>query len=86
MAFEDYFESMTRDEFIAWFDGMDTVSHDAPLMVRASIRLPVDQVFHLDVLAEVDGTTRSDLVRAAVAAYLDSRAGETIPEPRAEAA
>lgn len=86
MAIEDYFESMTRDEFIAWFDGVDTLSPDEPLTVRTSIRLPVDQVFHLDVLAEIDGATRSDLVRAAVSAYLGSRAGETIPEPRAEAA
>jgi hypothetical protein len=86
VATDDYFDSMTRDEFLAWFDGSEVFSPDAPLCVRVGVRLPVDLVFKLDVFAEVEGSTRAELIREAVAGLIADRAGVVIPEPRADAA
>ncbi len=92
------FDRMTKDEVIAWVDVTDDVSPllaglspavapvgapapDGPMML-ASIRLPVAMVEHLDSLADLDGTRRSDVIRQALAAYLTDR---TAPVSRDDA-
>jgi metal-responsive CopG/Arc/MetJ family transcriptional regulator len=51
-------------------------------MVLASIRLPVAVIEQLDILADLDGTRRSDVIRRALMAYVAQR---TSPVARDEA-
>src|SRR5262245_42585431 len=80
---------MTKDEIVAWFDASDDISpmlaSMAPAsepvtsptpgipMMLASIRLPVAMVEQLDSIADIDGQRRSDIIRAALAAYIFER-------------
>jgi predicted DNA-binding protein len=84
------FEHMTKDEIIAWFETTEDISPllatmtpateavqrqstDGPMML-VSIRLPVAVVERLDSVADLQGVRRSDVIREALAAYLDERA------------
>jgi Ribbon-helix-helix protein, copG family. len=80
---------MTKEEIIAWFDAADDLSpllaRTAPVaepavrvgadtpMLLASIRLPVSMIETLDGLAESRGVRRSDVIRAALAVYIDQQ-------------
>jgi predicted DNA-binding protein len=83
------FESMTKDEVIAWFRTTDTL---APVirsmtqsaepaadpvpeipMMLASIRVPVPVVEEVDRLADEDGVRRSDIIREALGRYIMMR-------------
>ncbi|GEM_PF-2198435 len=92
------FDRMTKDEIIAWFDTAPDISPvlasmtpatepvarpatDTP-MVLASIRLPVVMVEQLDSLADLQGARRSDIIRDALATYINER---TSPVDRDEA-
>lgn len=80
------FERMTKDEILDWFDqtkdlsvlmaGMEPSTEpvrppnpDGPMML-ASIRLPVELVEQLDSLADLQGVRRSEVIRAALTAYV----------------
>jgi predicted transcriptional regulator len=82
------FDHMTKDEVIAWFDTTEDISPilasmrpaaepitpaSGSPMVLASIRLPVEMVEQLDSLADLDRSRRSDIIRAALAAYISAR-------------
>jgi predicted transcriptional regulator len=83
------FDSMTKDEVIAWFRATDTL---APVigsmtpsaepaadpvpeipMMLASIRVPVPVVEEVDRLADEDGVRRSDIIREALGRYIMMR-------------
>jgi Arc/MetJ-type ribon-helix-helix transcriptional regulator len=83
------FEHMTKDEILAWFDKAGDLSpllssmtpatepvaraaSETPMLL-ASIRLPVAMVEQLDSLADLQGERRSDVIRAALAAYIADR-------------
>jgi hypothetical protein len=76
---------MTKDDVIPWFDTTDDISPvlasmqpaAGPIvpasgtpMVLASIRRPVEIIEQLDSLADLDRTWRSDVIRAALTAYI----------------
>jgi predicted transcriptional regulator len=83
------FDSMTKDEVIAWFRTTDSL---APViramtpsaepaadpvpeipMMLASIRIPVRVVEEVDRLADEDGVRRSDIIREALGRYIMMR-------------
>jgi Arc/MetJ-type ribon-helix-helix transcriptional regulator len=83
------FERMTKEEVIAWFDSTDDLSPllarttpaaepavrvgaDTPMLL-ASIRLPVSMIETIDSLAEAQGVRRSEVIRAALASYIDQQ-------------
>jgi predicted DNA-binding protein len=82
------FDRMSKEEILAWFrttDDLSPVLADmtpateptgppaAEPMLLASIRLPVAMVEQLDNLAGLDGRRRSDVIRAALSAYISDR-------------
>jgi predicted transcriptional regulator len=83
------FDSMTKDEVIAWFRTADTLapvirsmtpSAEAAAdpvpeipMMLASIRIPVRVVDEVDRLADEDGVRRSDVIREALGRYIMMR-------------
>lgn len=90
------FDSMTKDEVIAWFRTTDTL---APVirsmtpsaepaadpvpeipMMLASIRVPVPVVEEVDRLADEDGVRRSDIIREAVGRYIMTRRSPVSPD------
>lgn len=89
MAQDGYFDSMSEDEFFAWMTHPEGLAPDAPMTMLLGARLPVDLVYRLDLVVERDGTTRSDVLRDALAAYLADRVVEIAPDrsaPHADAA
>jgi hypothetical protein len=92
---EPEFDSMTKDEVIAWFRTTDTL---APVirsmtpsaepaaepvpeipMMLASIRVPVPVVEEVDRLADEDGV-RSDIIRDALGRYIMMRRSPVSPD------
>jgi predicted transcriptional regulator len=90
------FDSMTKDEVIAWFRTTDTL---APVirsmtpsaepaadpvpetpMMLASIRIPVPVVEEVDRLADEDGVRRSDIIREALGRYIMTRRSPVSPD------
>jgi predicted transcriptional regulator len=83
------FDSMTKDEVIAWFRTTDTLAPAIrsmtpsaepaadPVpeipMMLASIRIPVPVVEEVDRLADEDGVRRSDVIREALGRYIMMR-------------
>lgn len=83
------FDSMTKDEVIAWFRTTDTLAPVIRLMtpsaepaadpvpeipmMLASIRIPVPVVEEVDRLADEDGVRRSDIIREALGRYIMMR-------------
>jgi predicted DNA-binding protein len=93
---EPNFDSMTKDEVVAWFRTTDTL---APVirsmtpsaepatdptpdipMMLASIRLPVPLVEEIDHLAGQDGVRRSDIIREALGRYVMTRRSPVSPD------
>ena len=93
---EPEFDSMTKDEVIAWFRTTDTL---APVirsmtpsaepaadpvpeipMMLASIRVPVPVVEEVDRLADEDGVRRSDIIREALGRYIMMRRSPVSPD------
>jgi predicted transcriptional regulator len=93
---EPEFDSMTKDEVIAWFRTTDTL---APVihsmtpsaepaadpvpeipMMLASIRVPVPVVEEVDRLADDDGVRRSDIIREALGRYIMMRRSPVSPD------
>jgi predicted transcriptional regulator len=90
------FDSMTKDEVIAWFRSADTLApvirSMAPSaepaadpvpeipMMLASIRVPVPVVEEIDRLADEDGVRRSDIIREALGRYIMTRRSPVSPD------
>jgi predicted transcriptional regulator len=93
---EPEFDSMTKDEVIAWFRTTDTLT---PIirsmtpsaepaadpvpeipMMLASIRVPVPVVEEVDRLADEDGVRRSDIIREALGRYIMMRRSPVSPD------
>ncbi len=83
------FDHMTKDEILAWFRSNEDLSpllarttatteavapsRSGEPMMLASIRLPVSMVDQLDSIADLDGLKRSEVIRAALLAYITER-------------
>lgn len=93
---EPDFDSMSKDEVIAWFRTTDSL---APVirtmmpsggaaadpvpeipMMLASIRLPVPVVEEIDRIASDDGVRRSDVIREALGRYIMTRRSPVSPD------